>query len=191
MLGGLLSAVFVGTIVDKKDLYATIVADSYAQSSDNDEEFWKGLSEEEKIKTQEFLSKMQSNKNNGDNAIAEQKPVVVAATTESKPSNAAAKDTSTTIAAAEEKKPATAEVGMFSDYADEWMNWNIELIIYEWMIRRRGKIEIYYKNYKEKSFYAHSRMYLPSFYLSNAGGGGGGYYYLFINYTLGSLVRNS
>jgi len=63
MLGGLLSAVFVGTVVDKKNLYASIVADSYAQTDkddlENDEEFWKGLSEEEKIKTQELLRKIQ------------------------------------------------------------------------------------------------------------------------------------
>ena len=45
MFGGVLSALIVGFILDKGDLYASVVADSYIQSSD-DEEFWKGLSEE-------------------------------------------------------------------------------------------------------------------------------------------------
>ena len=62
MFGGLLSAIIVGTIVDKKDLYASIVAESYAQGGD-DSEFWKGLSEEEKKKTQELLRKIKANEN--------------------------------------------------------------------------------------------------------------------------------
>jgi hypothetical protein len=57
----LLSAIFVGLIVDKNDLYASIVADSYAQSA-QDEEFWKGLNEEEKIKAQELLRRIKKSK---------------------------------------------------------------------------------------------------------------------------------
>lgn len=128
MLGGLLSTIFVGTVIDKKDMYAQLIADSYAQIDNDDEEFWKGLSEEEKKKTQEFLKNIQNSKNGefADDAAA-----------------AAAEQAATSIASAasdqvfkeqsisksnykndEAKKMATtsstaAEVGMFSDYADE------------------------------------------------------------------------
>lgn len=61
MFGGLLSAVFVGIIVDSKDLSAQIVAESYSQGQD-DEEFWKGLSEEEKKKTQDLLRRVRESK---------------------------------------------------------------------------------------------------------------------------------
>lgn len=56
MFGGLISALIVGLIVDSRNLYASLVADSYAQSGD-DEEFWKGLSEEEKNKAKDVLRK--------------------------------------------------------------------------------------------------------------------------------------
>lgn len=61
MFGGLLSAVFVGLIVDSKDLSAQIVAESYSQGQD-DEEFWKGLSAEEKTKAQEILRRVRESK---------------------------------------------------------------------------------------------------------------------------------
>jgi hypothetical protein len=57
MFGGLISALIVGLIVDSRNLYAGLVADSYAQSSD-DEEFWKGLSDEEINKAQDLLRKV-------------------------------------------------------------------------------------------------------------------------------------
>jgi hypothetical protein len=59
MFGGLISALIVGFIVDSRNLYANLVADSYAQAStDSDEEFWKGLSEEEKNRAQALLKKV-------------------------------------------------------------------------------------------------------------------------------------
>lgn len=61
MFGGLLSAIFVGVVVDRKDLSAQIVAESYSQGPD-DEEFWKGLSEEEKKKAQELLKRIRDSK---------------------------------------------------------------------------------------------------------------------------------
>jgi len=57
MLGGVLSALIVGFILEKRNLYANVVADSYAQGA-QDEEFWKGLSDEEKKKTKELLQKV-------------------------------------------------------------------------------------------------------------------------------------
>lgn len=62
MFGGLFSTLFVGWIVDSKNLYANIVADSYAQGAD-DEEFWKGLSNDEKIRTKELLEKVKNSRN--------------------------------------------------------------------------------------------------------------------------------
>jgi len=61
MFGGVLSALVVGFILDRGDLYATVAAESYLQGAD-DEEFWKGLSDEEKKKTQEVLEKIRQSK---------------------------------------------------------------------------------------------------------------------------------
>jgi hypothetical protein len=61
MFGGLLSVLFVGYIVNSQDLSARIVADSYAQS-ENDEAFWQGLSDEEKKKTQALLQRVKESK---------------------------------------------------------------------------------------------------------------------------------
>lgn len=71
MFGGLISALMVGLIVDKRNLYASLVADSYAQSGE-DEEFWKGLSEEEKNKAQDLIRKFkgsQSSSNEDDKLL--------------------------------------------------------------------------------------------------------------------------
>lgn len=65
MFGGLLSAIIVGLIVDSKDLSAQIVAESYSQGQD-DEEFWKGLSAEEKTKAQEILRKVRESTGGGE-----------------------------------------------------------------------------------------------------------------------------
>jgi hypothetical protein len=120
MFGGLLSALVVGTIVDQKNLYASIVADSYVQGAD-DEEFWKGLSEEEKKKTQELLNKIKRN-NNGesvdDSASTE---VSSEAVTSLASTEAATKEAVTAAAApaavqAKDQKPKV--IDMFSDYAD-------------------------------------------------------------------------
>lgn len=128
MFGGLLSVLFVGFIVNSKDLSAKIVADSYAQGAD-DEEFWKGLSEEERKKTQELLKRIQSNQNNGggirsNSSEQEQlppEPVQVVTepsvlSTESSSSSASDKARTEEVmmsAPKQEKK-----VGMFDDYGD-------------------------------------------------------------------------
>mmetsp|Transcript_3966 Transcript_3966/g.6642 ORF Transcript_3966/g.6642 Transcript_3966/m.6642 type:complete len:180 (-) Transcript_3966:409-948(-) len=62
MFGGLASATAVGFILEKGDLYANVVADSYIQQG-NDEEFWKGLSEDERIKGQAILKQLEAKKN--------------------------------------------------------------------------------------------------------------------------------
>ena len=59
MFGGVLSAIILGFILEKGDLYANVVADSYMQQG-NDEEFWRGLSEEERIQGTEILRQLEA-----------------------------------------------------------------------------------------------------------------------------------
>lgn len=59
MFGGVVSATILGFILEKGDLYANVVADSYLQQG-NDEEFWKGLSEEERIQGKEILKQLEA-----------------------------------------------------------------------------------------------------------------------------------
>lgn len=105
MFGGVLSALIVGYILDSKDLYASVVADSYAQGAD-DEEFWKGLSDEEKKKAQALIDKLNAKKaaEGGVPAKIEASREVVAAT-----------DDLLFESVPKEKAP---ELDIFSDYAD-------------------------------------------------------------------------
>lgn len=100
MFGGVLSAIVVGGILEKGDLYANVVADSYIQQEGNDEEFWKGLSEEERIKGQEILKQLQAKRN------GEEVPAISMVG-----SDAGRGEEATT----EEDKP-KKEMDMFSDY---------------------------------------------------------------------------
>jgi len=114
MFGGLFSALFVGWIVDSRNLYANIVADSYAQGGD-DEEFWKGLSEEEKIKTQELLQKLKASKSGGKDKEGMEALETLAS------SKSSAEESKPTIAAHQSESTAepakqTKDTGMFSDY---------------------------------------------------------------------------
>ena len=107
MFGGVLSALIVGFILEKGDLYANVIADSYAQSAE-DEEFWKGLSEEEKKKTRELLDKIKESKEEGSEPKLE-------ANTEDASIDETQAEVSTT-----DKPPASPSkpVDMFSDYGD-------------------------------------------------------------------------
>jgi hypothetical protein len=117
MVGGLLSAVFVGLVVDKKDLYASLVAESYLQGSgEDDESFWKGLSDEEKKKTQEMLEKVRSGKiNNKSNGEAS---LVAAQGSDSSASPASAAKAAQPAESPKADEP-KVEIGMFSDYGDD------------------------------------------------------------------------
>lgn len=113
MFGGLISALFVGWILDSRNLYANVVADSYAQGAD-DEEFWKGLSEEEKIKTQELLKKLKASKSGGKDKEGMEALETLASYSspeELKPKIAAQHSESTA-----EPAKQTKDTGMFSDY---------------------------------------------------------------------------
>lgn len=105
MVGGVLSTMIVGFILDRGDLYAKLAAESYLQSS-NDEEFWKGLSDEERKKTEEMINNIKVAKGE---ATAETTRV------------AGESDPETSASQSEERKQAEASTtpnDMFSDYVD-------------------------------------------------------------------------
>lgn len=119
MFGGLFSALAVGFIIDSKNLYANIVADSYAQGGD-DSEFWKGLSDEEKKKTQELLKKLKESKEGGasQNDDRAEPVVTMAAAAELRPKPVHAKTTALEPEESENKAE-KKQIGMFSDYGDD------------------------------------------------------------------------
>ena len=65
MVGGLISTTLLGTIIDKKDLYANLAAESYADMAD-DPAFWKqmteGMSPEEKEKAEDLMARIKADK---------------------------------------------------------------------------------------------------------------------------------
>ena len=118
MFGGVLSALIVGFILDRKNLYAEVIADSYAQASD-DPEFWKGLSEEQRKKAEEMFQRarevngdftklkvenLKESSNNSEETTS--KPAAATAASTTKKSD----NVSTT------KK--SDDIDMFSDYGD-------------------------------------------------------------------------
>jgi hypothetical protein len=107
MFGGVLSALITGFILERGNLYASVVADSYAQGGDN-EEFWQGLTETERKKAEDVLQKIRDTKGGTIKAPA------------SKPTKDAWIDASHT-ANSQEMKPEAKKaepkpVDMFSDY---------------------------------------------------------------------------
>mmetsp|Transcript_14303 Transcript_14303/g.41120 ORF Transcript_14303/g.41120 Transcript_14303/m.41120 type:complete len:114 (-) Transcript_14303:82-423(-) len=111
MIGGVLSAVIVGALLEKGDLYANLAAESYIQSAD-DEEFWKSLSDEEQVKAREMLDKIKASKNGGS------LPQKETSSPESEPVVAAASSKASEPKAAEAPKEQSKPVDMFSDYGD-------------------------------------------------------------------------
>lgn len=100
MIGGVLSTVIVGFLLESGNSYANVVADSYAQGGD--EEFWNQLNPEEREKAESMLKKLRESK--GENVDLPIPPPP--STSESK---------------TEEKKEEKAKVAsndMFSDYDD-------------------------------------------------------------------------
>lgn len=102
MFGGVLSALIVGFILENGNLYANVVADSYAQTEE-DEEFWKGLSDEEKKKAQAMIDKLNAKKTQqeGGDSTPQVTPVQM-----------------TDVVTQKDDAKETVELDMFSDYAD-------------------------------------------------------------------------
>ncbi|KAG7363413.1 hypothetical protein IV203_026773 [Nitzschia inconspicua] len=110
MLGGVISALIVGAILEKGDLYATLAAESYIQSED-DAEFWKNLSEEEKKKAQILLSKIKEGKEMGIQDESQLKEAVMSAIEEQATNPAVPNPT-------KEEEATKASNDIFSDYGD-------------------------------------------------------------------------
>jgi hypothetical protein len=112
MSGGLLSALVVGAILEKGDLYAKLASESYIRNAE-DEEFLKNMSEDEKKKAQAMLSKIKNSKEEG---------VMDEAGDLKDRSAINDKQTITTIPVVapqlKEKEAATASSDLFSDYGD-------------------------------------------------------------------------
>lgn len=115
MFGGVASALIVGAILESSDSYANVIADSYAQGGE-DEEFWKGLSEEEKKKTQELLQKIKASKEGGDAAPPATPAPVVADTIASEQESSDAPQPETSPDPEAPKTESAKDPGMFSDY---------------------------------------------------------------------------
>ena len=122
MFGGILSALIVGFILESNNSYANVIADSYAQSED-DEEFWKGLSDEEAIKVREAMQKLKAAKEGGTSSSTSSKEVA-ANTMASEtvavvepPSAATTADNTKKVTAMPSKETQNAGADdMFSDY---------------------------------------------------------------------------
>jgi hypothetical protein len=116
MVGGLISVIIVGTLVEKGDLYANLAAESYIQSAD-DKEFWKNLSEDEKRKAELMLSKIKEGKEKG---IVDEKElqasVMAAVEGETPQATTNSSDGASTERPSEKKAVAKASSDMFSDY---------------------------------------------------------------------------
>ena len=116
MFGGVASALIVGAILESGNSYANVIADSYAQSED-DEDFWKGLSDEEAAKTRELLQRLKDSKEGKSSSDSSSPSVtatpVAAATSvsESQHSDVTTKADSSTAETAEKSSS-----DMFSDY---------------------------------------------------------------------------
>lgn len=112
MFGGVLSALIVGFILESNNSYANVIADSYAQGAE-DEEFWKGLSDEEAKKTKELLQKLKESKEGGAPATpAVAEPVAAASVVEEAPEAPKSEPAATP----EPTAAAGAGKDMFSDY---------------------------------------------------------------------------
>ncbi|KAL3914400.1 MAG: hypothetical protein SGILL_006115 [Bacillariaceae sp.] len=116
MVGGLITTIIVGALVERGDLYANLAAESYIQSAD-DKEFWKSLSEDEKKKAEMMLSKIKEGKEKGIVDEKELQESVLAAVEGEAP------QTTTDSGPAPERRPtkttpeaAKASNDMFSDY---------------------------------------------------------------------------
>ena len=116
MFGSVLAAVFVGFMLENGNLYANVIADSYAQQG-NDEEFWKGLSDEEKKKAQEMLNKAKGGGGSGPALGRADASTTTLAATTSATQAPQAPVASVSESQSTEASPKTEnDLGMFSDY---------------------------------------------------------------------------
>lgn len=114
MFGGVFSALAVGAILNSKQSYGRVIADSYIEEGKSDE-FWDNLSEEDRIKAEELLGRLRESKNGANKGGEDTKRVFEKLIDEN------TKSTSKVDIASEVKssEPVKKEkVSMFSDYDD-------------------------------------------------------------------------
>lgn len=70
MFGGVFSTVLLGYLLEKNDLYAKLLIESFSQGDANDT-FWNGVSEEEKQKTLRLIERMKRSREEGIDLDAE------------------------------------------------------------------------------------------------------------------------
>lgn len=122
MLGGVLSALVVGLILDSGDNYSNVVADSYADRTKNrsleeeDPEFWSQLSPEEQIQARQILDTLKREKYARE---GKPPPPPMETPTIVKPKTPVAANLEVTKPKEEEKKTTSSTSNnMFSDYDD-------------------------------------------------------------------------
>jgi len=116
MIGGLVSTTLLGTIIEKKDLYANLAAESYIDLAD-DPNFWKqmteGMSPEEQEKAKELMTKIKAQRA----GEAVEQPLSVSSVT-SETISSIETESSSSASPLETAKDETAKTSndMFSDY---------------------------------------------------------------------------
>eukprot|EP00550_Attheya_septentrionalis_P003648 CAMPEP_0198280758 /NCGR_PEP_ID=MMETSP1449-20131203/786_1 /TAXON_ID=420275 /ORGANISM="Attheya septentrionalis, Strain CCMP2084" /LENGTH=210 /DNA_ID=CAMNT_0043976229 /DNA_START=238 /DNA_END=870 /DNA_ORIENTATION=- len=116
MVGGVLSALAVGALLEGGNNYAQVVGESYAQSGD--EEFWAKLTPEQKEQTEALIRKLRESKGQGVSADDLQKidlPSLAKKAAEEDPDSTATTPTTPTptTTTAQKEKP---KESLFSDY---------------------------------------------------------------------------
>lgn len=111
MLGGLLSVVAVGTMIDANDSYASIVVDSYIQAED-DEDFWKNLSAEETVKVKELMQRRKAGKRTSAETLLSDSLDQSSSSSD----ETASAPVPTIVASKDTETKAKKDIDMFSDY---------------------------------------------------------------------------
>jgi len=81
MFGGVFSAIAVGTMVEKGNLYADVIAESYGQGGENNEEFWRGISDEDRLKGAEILKELEAKRSGGEELTKVEKEAIAVLST--------------------------------------------------------------------------------------------------------------
>jgi hypothetical protein len=128
MVGGVISTTLLGTIIEKKDLYANLAAESYIDMAE-DPAFWKqmtdGMSPDEQEKAKELMKKIKEKRAGEAGASGEQSLSPLSMSSEGAETSSssietepAAASSSSSSAPLETAKDETAKASndMFSDY---------------------------------------------------------------------------
>jgi len=116
MFGGVISAFVVGTMVEKGDLYNSVIAESYGQGGENNQEFWKGISEEDRLKGMEILKELEAKKNGGAKLTKVEQEAIEVLSTNKVMSPQTLVTSDSNIDVTKKNSGKVEEIDMFSDY---------------------------------------------------------------------------